>query len=138
MFKFEGEFLSLFLTFSLLLGIVGCGAQHTVKNGFEGETVTNTAPQPPEEPSVEAEAPPPVEEEPEVPEEPELPPEEPVEEPEEPGFDPGALTTALAVLGVIFAVILVLFGGLYLVRWLRSVQGRTRKQKRRSERRRSR
>lgn len=72
--------LSLFLTFSLLLGIIGCGAQHPVKNDFQGETVTNTAPQPPEEPSVEAEAPPPAEEEPEKPE---LPPEEPVEEPEE-------------------------------------------------------
>ena len=61
----------------------------------------------------------------------------PAEEPEEPGFDPGALTTALAVLGVIFAVILVLLGGLFLVRWFRSVRGKSRKQKRRIERRRS-
>lgn len=61
----------------------------------------------------------------------------PADEPEEPGFDPGALTTALAVLGGIFAVILAVFGGLYLVRWFRGMQGRSRKQKRRSERRRS-
>ena len=61
----------------------------------------------------------------------------PAAEPENPGFDPGALTTALAVLGVVFAVILVLFGGLFLVRWFRSFRGQSRKQKRRSERRRS-
>ena len=57
---------------------------------------------------------------------------------EEPAIDPGALTTALAVLGVIFAVILVFFGGLFLVRWFRGVQGKNRKQKRRADRRRSR
>lgn len=61
----------------------------------------------------------------------------PAAEPEDPGFDPGALTTALAVLGIIFAVILVLFGGLFLLRWFRSFRGQSRKQKRRSERRRS-
>ena len=54
------------------------------------------------------------------------------------GFDPGALTTALLVLGVIFAVILVLLGGMFLLRWLRSMRGRNRKQKRRVDRRRSR
>ena len=56
---------------------------------------------------------------------------------EEPAFDPGALTTALAVLGIIFAVVLILFGGLYLVRWLRGMRGRSRQQKRRTDRRRS-
>ena len=62
----------------------------------------------------------------------------PGNEPEDPGFDPGALTTAMSVLGIIFAVILVLFGGLFLVRWIRSVQGKNRMQKRRAGRRRSR
>lgn len=56
---------------------------------------------------------------------------------EEPAIDPGALTTALAVLGVIFAVILVFFGGLFLVRWFHRMQGNNRKQKRRADRRRS-
>lgn len=55
-----------------------------------------------------------------------------------PAFDPGALTTALTVLGVILVVILVFFGGLFLVRWFRSVQGQNRKLKRRAGRRRSR
>lgn len=62
----------------------------------------------------------------------------PGNEPEEPGFDPGALSTAMTVLGIIFGVMLLLFGGLFLVRWIRSVQGRNRKQKRRAGRRRSR
>ena len=61
----------------------------------------------------------------------------PAEVPEEPGFDPGALTTALVVLGAIFAVILVLVGSVFVLRWFRGMQGRSRKQKRRSERRRS-
>lgn len=62
----------------------------------------------------------------------------PGDDQQEPDFDPGALTTALAVLGVIFAVIILLFGGLFLIRWFRSVQGKNRKLKRRADRRRSR
>lgn len=61
-----------------------------------------------------------------------------VTEPEDPGFDPGALTTAMTVLSIIFAVILLLFGGLFLVRWFRTAQAKGRKQKRRAGRRRSR
>ena len=64
-------------------------------------------------------------------------PSEPGNTEEEPGFDPGALTTALMVLGLIFAVILALLGGLFLTRWLRGMQGKNRKQKRRFDRRRS-
>ena len=61
----------------------------------------------------------------------------PVKQPEEPAFDPGAVTTALAVLGGIFAVILLLIAGVFFLRWFRSFQGKSRKQKRRMERRRS-
>lgn len=64
-------------------------------------------------------------------------PQEP-ETPIEQGFDAGAISTAFIVLGVIFAVILVLGGGVILVRKLREVMGRSRNKKRRSERRRSR
>lgn len=53
------------------------------------------------------------------------------------GFDAGAITTALAVLGIIFAVILVLFGGLFLVRTVRIYMRRARSKKRRKSRRRS-
>lgn len=53
------------------------------------------------------------------------------------GFDAGALTTALIVLGIIFAVILVLFGGLFLVRTVRIAMRNARSKKRRQERRRS-
>lgn len=53
------------------------------------------------------------------------------------GFDAGAITTALIVLGVIFAVILVLFGGLFLVRTVRIAMRNARSKKRRQERRRS-
>lgn len=53
------------------------------------------------------------------------------------GFDAGALTTALVVLGVIFAVILLLFGGLFLVRTVRIAMRNARSKKRRQERRRS-
>lgn len=57
----------------------------------------------------------------------------------EPGeFDSGALTTALIVLGVIFACILVIFGGLFLVRTVRIAMRNARIKKRRKERRRSR
>ena len=55
----------------------------------------------------------------------------------DPGLDPGALTTALVVLGVIFAIIIVAFVGLYLVRLFRVMRGKNRKLKRRAERRRS-
>jgi len=53
------------------------------------------------------------------------------------GFDSGAITTAFIVLGVIFAVILVLFGGLFLVRTVRIAMRNSRSKKRRQERRRS-
>lgn len=53
------------------------------------------------------------------------------------GFDAGAITTALIVLGVIFAVILVLFGGLFLIRTVRIAMRNARSKKRRQERRRS-
>ncbi len=53
------------------------------------------------------------------------------------GFDAGAITTALMVLGVIFALILVLFGGLFLVRTVRIAMRNARSKKRRQERRRS-
>ena len=53
------------------------------------------------------------------------------------GFDAGAITTALLVLGIIFAVILVLFGGLFLVRTVRIAMRNARSKKRRQERRRS-
>ena len=53
------------------------------------------------------------------------------------GFDAGAITTALIVLGVIFAVILALFGGLFLVRTVRIAIRNARSKKRRQERRRS-
>ena len=53
------------------------------------------------------------------------------------GFDAGAVTTALLVLGIIFAVILVLFGGLFLVRTVRIAMRNARSKKRRQERRRS-
>lgn len=53
------------------------------------------------------------------------------------GFDAGALSTALMVLGVIFAVILILFGGLFLIRTVRASMRRSRIRKRRQERRRS-
>lgn len=56
---------------------------------------------------------------------------------DEAGFDAGAITTALIVLGVIFAVILVLFGGLFLVRTVRIAMRSARSKKRRQERRRS-
>jgi D-alanyl-D-alanine carboxypeptidase len=56
---------------------------------------------------------------------------------EEDGFDAGALSTAFMVLGVIFALILVLFGGLFLVRTLRIAMRNARSKKRRQERRRS-
>lgn len=59
-------------------------------------------------------------------------------DPEEPGFDAGALSTAFMVLGVIFAIILVLGGGLLLVRRVRSAMGRNRNRQRRQDRRRSR
>lgn len=55
----------------------------------------------------------------------------------EDGFDAGALSTALMVLGGIFAVILVLFGGLFLVRTVRIAIRNGRIKKRRQERRRS-
>lgn len=59
-------------------------------------------------------------------------------DPVEPGgFDAGALSTALMVLGIIFAVILILFGGLFLVRTLRIAMHNARSKKRRQERRRS-
>lgn len=62
-----------------------------------------------------------------------------IQQPEEdPGFDAGALSTAFMVLGIIFAVILVGFGGLFLVRKLRSAMGKKRREKRREDRRRSR
>ena len=53
------------------------------------------------------------------------------------GFDSGALTTAFLVLGVIFAVILLVFGGLFLVRTVRIAMRNARSKKRRQERRRS-
>lgn len=53
------------------------------------------------------------------------------------GFDAGALSTALMVLGAIFAVILVLFGGLFLVRTIRIRMRNARIKKRRQDRRRS-
>lgn len=53
------------------------------------------------------------------------------------GFDAGALSTALMVLGVIFALILVLFGGLFLVRTVRIAMRNARSKKRRQDRRRS-
>lgn len=53
-------------------------------------------------------------------------------------FDAGALTTALLVLGAIFACILVIFGGLFLVRTVRIAMRNSRIKKRRKERRRSR
>ena len=53
------------------------------------------------------------------------------------GFDAGALSTALMVLGIIFAVILLLFGGLFLVRTVRIALRNARSKKRRQERRRS-
>lgn len=53
------------------------------------------------------------------------------------GFDAGAITTALIVLGIIFAVILVLFGGLFMVRTVRIAMRNARSKKRRQERRRS-
>ena len=59
-------------------------------------------------------------------------------EPAPGGFDSGALTTALLVLGVIFACILVIFGGLFLVRTVRIAMRNARVKKRRQERRRSR
>ena len=59
-------------------------------------------------------------------------------EPEPGAFDAGALTTALMVLGVIFACILVIFGGLFLVRTVRIAMRNARSKKRRQERRRSR
>ncbi len=57
--------------------------------------------------------------------------------PQDPGFDPSSLMTAFTVLGVIFAVILVLGGGLLLVRRMQNHAGKKRVQKRRQERRRS-
>lgn len=58
---------------------------------------------------------------------------------QEPGeFDAGALTTALIVLGVIFACILLIFGGLFLIRTVRIAMRNARSKKRRQERRRSR
>lgn len=56
---------------------------------------------------------------------------------DEGGFDAGALSTALMVLGVIFAVILLIFGGLFLVRTVRVAMRSARIKKRRQERRRS-
>ena len=56
---------------------------------------------------------------------------------DEGGFDAGALSTAFMVLGVIFALILVLFGGLFLVRTVRIAMRNSRSKKRRQERRRS-
>lgn len=53
------------------------------------------------------------------------------------GFDAGALSTALMVLGVIFAGILLIFGGLFLVRTVRIAMRNVRSKKRRQERRRS-
>lgn len=53
------------------------------------------------------------------------------------GFDSGAITTAFIVLGVIFAVILLVFGGLFLVRTVRIAMRNARSKKRRQERRRS-
>lgn len=56
---------------------------------------------------------------------------------DDPGFDAGALSTALMVLGVIFAVILILFGGSFLIRTIRTSMRKNRIRKRRQARRRS-
>lgn len=53
-------------------------------------------------------------------------------------FDAGGLTTALIVLGVIFACILVIFGGLFLFRTVRIAMRNARSQKRHKERRKER
>lgn len=57
---------------------------------------------------------------------------------ETPLLDPGTLTTALIVLGVIFLVILLVIGIRFLLLWFRMFQGNNRRQQRRSQRRRSR
>lgn len=59
-------------------------------------------------------------------------------EPNSDGFDAGALSTALMVLGAIFIIVLVLGGGLFIIRSVRGRMKRSKKRKRRQNRRRSR
>ncbi len=62
----------------------------------------------------------------------------PTAPPEDPGFDAGAVSTALMVLGILFLCILVMGGGLFLVRYSQIFMRNSRSKKRRKERRRSR